>query len=130
MSDSKSGSKNDLNESNMPLLDEVSSSETLTFNILRNIFFIWIQKYVKRLWLRCLFPGCSNPLWLSVSFIKGPSDGEDDEGGDPSVEEVDVATGNRQAQHSRLLKFVTAGSAAAKSTVSERPQHSEDKSDL
>ena len=68
-----------------------------------------------------------------MSFLKGPSDGEDDEDGDPSVEEVDVATGNRQAQHSRLLKFVTAGSAAAKSTVSEineRPQHSEDKSDL
>ena len=65
-----------------------------------------------------------------MSFLKGPSDGEDDEDGDPFVEEVDVATGNRQAQHSRLLKFVTAGSATAKSTVSERPQHSEDKSDL
>ena len=69
-----------------------------------------------------------------MSFLKGPSDdGEDDEDGDPSVEEVDVATGNRQAQHSRLLKFVTAGSTTAKSTVSEineRPQHSEDKSDI
>ena len=39
MSDSKSGSKNDLNESNMPLLDEVSSSETLPSNILGNNFF-------------------------------------------------------------------------------------------
>ena len=129
MSDSKSGSKNDLNESNMPLLDEVNSSETFY----ATIFYLdpkICQKAVVALSVSWML---QPPLWLSVSFLKGPSDGEDDEDGDPSVEEVDVATGNRQAQHSRLLKFVTAGSAAARSTVSEineRSQPSEDKSDL